>query len=124
MSLRNLESLTTGTARHTGRTPQRGIPAVPKGQHENSPAFQRRELSPEILSPEGTVDSGSSATLFQPSLRDLFGGCPFPGVKTPGYSRKVPPGLPCAPHSALRAPHSEFPCAPYSSFAIRNSQFV
>jgi|SRR5579859_6424664 len=44
--------------------------AVPEGLCEKSPAFQRREVMLDILSPEGTVESGSSNLSFQPSLRD------------------------------------------------------
>jgi hypothetical protein len=68
---------------------------VPKGQNENSPAFQRRVGGLKVSSPEGTVESGSSASLFQPSLRDWFDVYPRPGVETPGYFRKVPTGLLC-----------------------------
>ena len=46
---------------------------VPEGLCDNSPAFQRREGIPKVSSPEGTVESGSSASLFQSSLRDLWG---------------------------------------------------
>src|SRR5579859_1064247 len=53
------------------RLPQRL--AVPEGLYENSPAFQRREGFPEVSSPEGTVESGPSASLFQPSLGKLWG---------------------------------------------------
>src|SRR5260370_28565972 len=65
---------------------------VPEGQNENSPAFQRRERFLTSPSPEGTAESGSLVLLFQPSLRDSFGGCPCPGVETPGYCRDVPSG--------------------------------
>ena len=44
--------------------------AAPKGLLENSPAFQRRERGREAPRPAGTAESGSSASLFQPSLRD------------------------------------------------------
>src|SRR5438309_11429967 len=66
--------------------------AVPEGLCENSPAFQRRGGIPEVLSPEGTVESGSVALSFQPSLRDSLADCPRPGVETPGYSYPVPSG--------------------------------
>src|SRR5690348_3646452 len=39
----------------------------PGGTSDNSPAFQRRELSGHHTSPEGTAEQG---TFFQPSLRD------------------------------------------------------
>src|SRR6266851_678064 len=45
---------------------------VPEGLRENSPAFQRRDGSSEVPSPEGTAEFGQSALLFQSSLRDLF----------------------------------------------------
>src|SRR5437660_12703855 len=60
--------------------------AVPEGLHENSPALKRRERCPEVSSPEGTAESCSFGSLFQPSLRDSFDGWPRPGVEMPGYS--------------------------------------
>ena len=46
------------------------------------------------------VESGSSVSLFQPSLRDAKSPDTLPGVETPGYFREVPPGLPR--HGELR----------------------
>jgi hypothetical protein len=64
----------------------------PEGTSENSPAFRRREAGPEVSSPEGTVEPGSLASLFQPSLRDFRQHRIGPGVETPGYSHPVPFG--------------------------------
>jgi len=69
------------------------VNVVPKGQNENSPAFQRRDGCLDVPSPVGTVESGTSALFVQSSLRDLFRGWLCPGVETPGYFREVPPGL-------------------------------
>ena len=44
--------------------------AVPEGLRENSPAFQRREGMPEVLSPEGTVEMMGPMRRSQSSLRD------------------------------------------------------
>src|ERR1700744_3729315 len=59
---------------------------VPKGQNENSPAFQRRDRRAKLSSPEGTNDVVRRDP-FQPSLRDLAHSCIQPGVETPGYFR-------------------------------------
>src|SRR5260370_34805258 len=67
-------------------------PISPGGTSENSPAFQRREAGPEVSSPEGTVEPGPLASLFQPSLRDFRQHRIVPGVETPGYSHPVPFG--------------------------------
>src|SRR5260370_29911991 len=40
------------------------------------------------------ISIASHFAMFQPSLRDSKSPEPFPGVETPGYSRKVPSGLP------------------------------
>ena len=59
--------------------------------NENSPAFQRRELNAEFVSPEGTAEVGE-LRLVQSSLRDSALYAADPGVKTPGYSHNVPSG--------------------------------
>jgi len=74
---------------------------VPKGRHENSPAFQRRDHDPNNPSPEGTAEIHPTKTTpppachtppIQPSLRDSSACSPNPGVETPGYCHDVPPG--------------------------------
>jgi len=64
---------------------------VPKGQPENSPAFQRRVVANYPTSPEGTAET-DRATMVQPSLRDSNASECIPGVETPGYSQAVPSG--------------------------------
>src|SRR4051812_26817038 len=62
------------------------LASAPKGQKENSPAFQRRDGVGAEASPEGTnecVQHGRS----RPSLRDLVRICAIPSVKTLGYCR-------------------------------------
>lgn len=85
---------------------------VPKGHDENSPAFQRREPGSIDLSPEGTAETDTLPSRFQPSLRDLFGVYQLPGVETPGYFRRVPPG------QRLVKPCLHFPQCWYICFAI------
>jgi len=71
---------------------------VPKGQNENSPAFQRRDRVVAESSPEGT-DGSARHNESQPSLRDSARHQIQPGVETPGYFRlflrnfKQAPGL-------------------------------
>ena len=85
---------TSRTARHRGRFVCIGSPlrGCPEGTSENSPAFQRWVGRQKVASPEGTVEVQSHTAYFSRP----FGTCVpyglFPGVKTPGYSRYVPPG--------------------------------
>ena len=65
---------------------------VPKGQDENSPAFQRRVAGNQPTSPAGTAEMIGPLSQIQPSLRDSKPPGTFPGVETPGYSHSVPPG--------------------------------
>jgi len=68
-----------------------GLSAVgSKGTVENSPAVHCRG---DCLN--GQVPKGRLKEFFfaQSSLRDSFAVGTFPGVETPGYSRKVPSGL-------------------------------
>src|SRR5260370_41968764 len=72
------DSMTNGEHRKIPRAigGNSGFPlglVVPKGLRDNSPAFQRREEISRGWRPEGTVESGSSAPLFQPYFRDLWG---------------------------------------------------
>ena len=60
--------------------------SVPKGQRENSPAFQRRDRVTVQTSPEVTIERVRHDK-FQPSLRDSAYSHFRPGVKTPGYFR-------------------------------------
>ncbi len=62
------------------------LAAVPEGHGDNSPAFQRRDLAVDDLSPEGTA--GLTAMLFLPSLRDLRFVSMEPGIEMPGYFQK------------------------------------
>jgi zinc protease len=59
---------------------------VPKGQNDNSSAFQRGDQFGKISSPEGTNERARPRQS-PSSLRDLVGFCIQPGVKTPGYSQ-------------------------------------
>src|SRR6266496_812491 len=91
--------------------------AVPEGQRESSPTFQRREGRRKNLSPEGTAERVLGRTTFQPSLRDLFCCGIHPSVETLGYShlslRDIPfriaeshyssPDLSCVPLRAVLA---------------------
>src|SRR5947207_3183908 len=65
----------------------------PVGTIENRAAFQRWAGRQEVASSEGTAEVQSHAESFSRP----FGTCvpcgTFPGVKTPGYSQAVPPGL-------------------------------
>ena len=54
---------------------------VPKGQGENSPAFQRRDQSGVAKSPEGTTEIINLKNRIQPSLRDSKPPAPFPALK-------------------------------------------
>ncbi len=58
---------------------------VPKGQDENSPAFQRRVLSARERVPQGRLNECAIKTSTVPS--GLICYSPIPGVKTPGYSQ-------------------------------------
>ena len=87
----------------------------PEGTSENSPAFQRWVGRQEVASPEGTAEFQSH----RPSFSRPFGTCVpcglFPGVKTPGYSRYVPPGqknlaVACSSKQSARFVSHAFKC--------------
>jgi len=77
----------------------------PEGTVENSPAFQRWVERQKVASPEGTAEAclrrktkwrGRQVQSHTASFSRPFGTCVpcglFPGVKTPGFSRYIPPG--------------------------------
>src|SRR5258708_5090077 len=77
------------------------IAGGPGGAFENSPAFQRRELTRRSeFVPQGRLNlirrflvGFDPQVRIQPSLRDWGDpGFLLPGVKTPGYFHEVPPG--------------------------------
>src|SRR5437879_2433941 len=90
----NWSLATSRTAEHRGRILCMGslLLCCPEGTSENSPAFQRWVGRQKVASPEGTAEVQSHTASFSRP----FGTCVpcglFPGVKTPGYSRDVPPG--------------------------------
>ena len=70
---------------------------VPKGQRENSPAFQRWEHDPRAVSPKGTAENLHASFCFQPSdqpslLRDLGRLASIPSLEKAGLFSFVPPG--------------------------------
>src|SRR6266516_4440487 len=85
---------TSCPAGQRGRFVSIGRPLLgcPEGTNEHSPAFQRWVRRQKLASPEGTAETQSHT----PSFCRPFGTCvpcgTFPGVKTPGYTRDVPPG--------------------------------
>src|SRR5436309_6216997 len=69
--------------------------SVPEGQHENSPAFQRRAARGNGISPEGTAETSIPNAGIDDSSAVPSGLVQLrldPGVKTPGYSHAVPSG--------------------------------
>src|SRR2546427_11815505 len=70
----------------------RPLLGCPEGTSENSPAFQRWVGRQKVASPEGTVEVQSHTPSFSRPFGTCVPGGMFPGVKTPGYSQKVPPG--------------------------------
>ncbi len=68
-----------------------GIPTVPQGRNENSPALQCRGLTgnPEC-SPIGTAELSSALSVVPMGLLQLINS--IPGTEVPGYSQGVPMG--------------------------------
>ena len=96
-----LEKVTLGATRFLGEELRFGS----EGTFENSPAFQRRDRSANCISPEGTAerafDDKVSFEIYESFFRTrsavpsgLVDRRKIPGVETPGYFRKVPPGQP------------------------------